>query len=426
MTWIMLAVLAATLVSAFRPGHDLLSPSRIYICVYSLLLAIYHLNLSRLQSPWSASSNLLFYGASGLFLISGLWVWIFGKSSNPSWSLDFSRVRAELKADAETMDWRWFRRVYAVSVLIYVISFIVSAVVVRGIPAFMKEPDEARIKFFMASLPTNYGIFMGPISLMLGVILLAFSNPAKREKRLVLASLAMVLLMYLAIVTRYDLFRFIIFSVIVYHYGIRKMRPIHILSGFGLALSLFLIGFLIRVNTDSISAFNEMIKIKMPRHLEWASNIYAYLANDFWNFDFAIKRFVDGDREYPTQYGLGLFRALLANLRLDSPLIEAYHFDTLYNESATKVKGLNTVIYVWHLYKDFGPVGVLLLPMIAGLFVWKFYLSTLWKPTVFRIGIWGVLSGAIALSYHTPMWELWFLYLNILVFAIAHRKLTAV
>jgi hypothetical protein len=257
------------------------------------------------------------------------------------------------------------------------------------------------------------------------VVLLWFSRPARGQRRAIVGSLLLVLGLYMTIVTRYDLFRFILFTVILYHYGRNRLRPIHILAGVVLAAMIFFAGFFVRVNTDSIGAFNEMIKVKLPKHLAWASSIYAYLANDFWNLDFAIKKYVDGDFTYRLQYGVGLFRALLWNLRLEPELVQAYHFDTLFNESATKVKGLNTVIYVWHFYKDFGIPGVLLLPLGAGVASWIYYQNTLYRPSVMRVSIWGILAGAIGLSYHGPLWELWFFYLNLLVVLIAHRRVKA-
>lgn len=422
MTWVMLGVLAFTIVTAFRRGNDLLSPTRIYVCIYALLLSVYHLNLSRLQTPWSTTSNLLFYGASGMFLMAGLWIWLLGRIRRPDWNLDLDRVKAALMRDAATVDWGWFAKVYLVCFWIYVISFGVSFFIVGGVPAFMPEPDEARIKFFGATQLTNYGIFMGPISLMLGVVQLWFSQPDRSRKRSLYITMGILLGLYMLIVTRYDLFRVLIFAVAVFHYGKRNLRPVHILGGLVLASMLFLTGFLIRVNVDSIGAFNEMIKVKMPRHLAWASNIYAYLANDFWNYDFAITKFTEGGFSYPLQYGMGLFRALLWNLRLEPYLLEAFHFDSLYNESATKLEGLNTVIYVWHFYKDFGIPGALIMPLIAGLFAWKFYLNSMMSPTLFRISLWGVFAGALALSYHTPLWEMWFVYLNLIVIFVAHRK----
>lgn len=423
MTWIMLVVLAATIVTSFRRGFDLLSPSRIYVCVYATLLSVYHLNLSKLQSPWSLTTILLFYGASAMFLIGGFWIWILGRANRPDWNLDFSRVKAELAKDAATVDWPWFTKVYIACIFGYLLSFFVSMVVVGGVPAFMEDPDKARIKFFTATQITNYGIFLGPISLMLGMILFWFSSPDRARRRKILLSLLLVLGLYLTIVTRYDLFRFLIFSVVVYHYGRQRLRPVHALTGLGLGACLFLMGFLVRVKTEAMATFNEIIKVQMPPRFAWATSIYAYLANDFWNFDFAVKKFVDGDHQYPLQYGMGLFRALLWNLRIEPGLIKSYRFDSMLNESAERIDGLNTVIYVWHFYKDFGLAGALLMPLLGGLLVWRFYLNSLMSPTVLRIALWGIFAGGIALSYHTPLWELWFVYLNLLVFLIAHRKI---
>lgn len=422
MTYFLLGVLAVTVGTSFARGGDLLSPSRIYICVYSLLLSVYHLHLSRLQTPWSTTSIILFCGASGMFLASGLWIWLTGKVRFPDWKLDFAEVRAGLQRNAAAMDWTWFYRIWIWSVGLYLFSYAISAFLTGGIPVFMPDPDEARLRFIMATPVTNYGIFLGPTSLMLGVELLWFSNLSDREKWRVRLLQFLVFLTYSAMITRYDLFRFIIFSMVLYHYGKRRLGVGMILGVISLILTLFFIGMLIRVNMDLVDSFNEVIKVKMPKHLAWASNIYAYIANDFWNFDYAVRKYVDGDHHYGMQYGVGLFRAFLFNLRLEHPLISSYGFDSLFNESAAKVQGLNTVIYVWHFYKDFGFIGVFLLPFIFGLLLWKFYLNSMMAPTLFRLSIWGLLAGGLALSYHTPLWELWFIYLNLLVVAIAHRK----
>src|SRR6185369_2816551 len=216
--------------TAFCRRSDLLSPSRIYLCVYSLLLAFYYLRLSRLQTPWSLTSTLLFYGASGAFLTGGLWIWIMGKVKNPGWSLDFQSVREALIRDAGTMDWPWFRSVYLTCIVLFLVSFLISANIIGGVPAFMKHPDEMRIKFCTATLLTSYTLFFGPISLMLGMILLWFSDPSRRERRRILASIGLVLMLYLTIISRYEIFRYLIFSVTLYHYGRGRLRLWHVLA----------------------------------------------------------------------------------------------------------------------------------------------------------------------------------------------------
>lgn len=426
MTWLLLAVLVVTVSTSFRRGADPISPSRVYLGVYSLLLAVYHLNLSRLQTPWSLSSHLLFYGASAMFLLGGLWVWMLLRIRYPEWRLRFDRIREALQADAARHDWGWYQGVFLVCLAGYLLSFVVSYFIVGGVPMLMKDPDEARIDFFGATMITNYGIFLGPTALMLGVVMLTFGRLAGWSRRITVMGVLVASLTYLTLVTRYDIFRVLLFFIVCYHYGRRSLRPGHLFAVVFLAAAVFLIGFVVRVNTDAIAAFNEMIKIKMPKNLAWLSNLYAYIANDFWNFDFAIRKYLDGDHHYPLQYGVSMFRAFLWNLRLEDGLIAAFRMDSLYNESATKIQGLNTVIYVWHLYKDFGFIGVFLVTLGGGLLIWKFYLRTMMAPTLFRISVWGILVGAVALSYHTPLWELWFVYLNLIVLAIAHRRLRAV
>lgn len=422
MTWAYLAILAFTVVPAIVRGRDILSPARIYVSIYSLLLALYSLQLSRLQTPWSQTTTLLFWGANFLFLAGALLIWLARSIQRPGWRFDGARVRADLARDAEGLDWDWFYKVWKVSSIIFILSYAGAALIMREIPVFAHDPDQSRMRFFMASQPTNYGIFFGPLALMLSTELILFGSLARWRKIFVVAVSAFVFLLYMTIITRYDVFRFFIFAMAMYHYGRRNLGFLHIGGGTLLLFGIFMIGFFVRVNTDSISTFNEIIRIKMPRRLMWASNIYAYLANDFWNLDYAIRKYGEGQDFYPMQWGFGLFRGLLNQLRLEGPLIQSYGFDSIMNESIEKVKGLNTVVYVWPFYKDFGAAGVYFLTFAGSLAVNFFYSNAMLRPTLRGMALWALVIPAVLLSYHAALWECWFWYFNLWAIFIAHRR----
>jgi hypothetical protein len=169
----------------------------------------------------------------------------------------------------------------------------------------------------------------------------------------------------------------------------------------------------------------ETIKVRLPRNIAWASGFYAYLANDFWNMNYAFATYAEGSASHPHSFGLGMLRAITANiLRIEPALITTYGYDTIMNPMATRVTGLNTVVYVWHIWKDFGAVGVFAVPLAAGVLFSKFHLNSLLKPTMFRFSMYGGLLAIVVLSFHFPIWELWFFHVNLLMIALAHKKIS--
>jgi hypothetical protein len=181
--------------------------------------------------------------------------------------------------------------------------------------------------------------------------------------------------------------------------------------------------FFIRIKYDTLALFTDYTKLHMPKELFWTANMYTYLVNNFWNLDFAFRKYVDGTFGYPLGFGLHFFRPLLGLPGLETPFFHSCGFDSIMNESIIKVKGFNTVVYVWHFYQDFGAFGVYFLPLLLGMLITVFYVNTLYRPSLFRTALWGIFVSFILLSYHAPLWELWFVYINILFLAIAHKQI---
>ena len=205
-------------------------------------------------------------------------------------------------------------------------------------------------------------------------------------------------------------------------YGKRSLslRSLSVLLLFG--LTLFVVFMLVRVSTNTIAALGESVTCKMPHGFEWASVFYAYLAGNFWNLDFAIRRYAEGMWCYPMSWGYELFRPVLFFLRLDGPIMRAYGFDTGYNESVVKAAVSNSVVYVWHFYKDFGIVDVLLIPLLFGVALSLYHANTLRRATLVRVSVLGVLCGTLVFSYMVPLWDSWATWANIALLVFAHRR----
>jgi oligosaccharide repeat unit polymerase len=423
MTLVFLLILFITVFSASYYKKDIFSPARVYICIYSLLLAINSLRLSGIQTPWALTTHLFFWGASFCFIAGAALIILVNRINNPLAAINFGLIRNNIKANADGTDWKWFFQIWLLCTILFFVSYLTSFLITGAIPLFSEDPDELRIKFFGANILSNFGLFFGPLSLILATELVFFSSFRGKRRLLIWIASLTTLFLYITIVTRLDLFRFSLFAIIVYHYGKRRLSAPQLLTVFGFALLFFFVFFFLRIKYNSIAMVMEMHELKMPFKYIWCSNLYAYVAGNFWNMDFAFTKFVDGLSMHPQGWGFDLMRPFLYLAHIEYGLVDGYGFDTIMNESALRVEGLNTIIYVWHFFKDFGAFGVYFLPLAFGVVVTVFYVNTINTPSLFRISMWALIAPIIMLSYIVPLWEFWFTYLNFLIMAIAHRRI---
>jgi oligosaccharide repeat unit polymerase len=424
MPLVFLLVLFVTVFTVFHYNKDIFSPARIYICIYAILLAVNSLRLSGIQTPWTMTTHMFFWGASFFFIAGSALILLVNRVKNPLAAINFGFIRNNIKATAATTDWTWFYRIWLVCSVLFLASYFASLQITGAIPIFAADPDDARIKFFGASLPSNFGLFFGPLSLILATEMVFFGSFRGMRRGLILTASLATLLLYITIVTRLDLFRFFIFAIIVYHYGKKRLSAPQLLTVAGLSILVFVVFFLLRIKYNSIAMLGEMHALKMPLKYVWCSNFYAYVAGNFWNMDFSFGKFVEDLASHPQGWGFDLMRPFLYLAHMEGGLIDSYGFDSIMNESAFRVHGLNTIIYVWHFFKDFGAFGVYFLPLVFGMLLTVFYVNTVNAPSLFRISMWALIVPMIVFSYLVPLWEFWFTYLNFLVMAIAHRRVT--
>jgi oligosaccharide repeat unit polymerase len=425
MMYVFAACCGATVLSASYYNKDIFSPLRVFICIYAFLLAVNSLHLSGHQTPWALTTHLFFWGATCCFIAGAGLMLLVNRVCNPCAAFDFGSIRNGIRSDSRAMDWTWFFGVWVLCTAVFLSSYTASYLISGGIPMFATGPnaDTARGAFFGASLPTNIGLFFGPISLILATELLLFGTLLKKRRRAVMTVAIVTAALYVTVVTRLDLFRVVLFIIVIYHYGVKRLSLVQLGYVLGFSVLFFFLFSLFSVHYDTLGFWAETQKLHMPKEFIWCANIYSYVVNNFWNFDFGVQKFVDGNGYYPHGWGFDLMRPFLFLSHLEGGLEASYGFDSIMNESVVKVAGLNTVIYIWHFFKDFGAFGVYFLPLVGGMISTVFYINTVNSPTLFRAALWAMVVPCIILSYHAPLWELWFVYINLLVLAIAHRRL---
>ena len=93
---------------------------------------------------------------------------------------------------------------------------------------------------------------------------------------------------------------------------------------------------------------------------------YKYVANNYWNLDYVLNP--PNDREiHPHTYGIDFFNGIFEYAKLTGSFRSSFQWDDAFNEKIQKVAGLNTVNYLWDVYKDFHLLGVLFFPFLCGL-----------------------------------------------------------
>lgn len=130
---------------------------------------------------------------------------------------------------------------------------------------------------------------------------------------------------------------------------------------------------------------------------------YEYIANNFWNLDYALNTTDNGIPEHP-QFILSALNGLLYLLPTWIVVLNSYGIDTLYNESIVKTNGLNTVSFHWHLYKDMGMFSLILGSYILGLILSWIWKCILHQPKPFHIILYNTLLFCVIQTSAGGQW----------------------
>lgn len=419
----LLVFIIAVITSVVQKDKDIFSPGRLFIILYSFLLTINSFNLCRYQTPWSPTTILLFGSSLGAF-IGGYFIVVLLSKTVSGKAPTFLQIRQMLKNDAAQLDWSWMSLVALVCLSVFISVFIYDSLSLHMIPMFAKSPDEARLAF-LNKFPMGYVWFFGITGLMLATEAGLFGTLSIKRKWFLFSVSIVALMLYLTLVTRVDLFRYLIFVVVLFHYGKQKIKLQHLLLVGIFAVVLFSAFFIIRAGSTPLATLAEASSLRMPKNLIFLSSFYMYITNNFWNLDFVFRKFVDSNIGfYPTSFGFELFRPIFFFNQTEGAMSAMFNFDTIFNESAMAHRGYNTIVFVWHFFKDFGVLGCLLIPLISSILLAIFYTNTIRKPTLLRIDIWAIVVGLILFSFLIPLWSFWFVYFNVGVFLLAHKKIT--
>lgn len=394
----------ATLILASFFKKNLFSPPLLYVLVQSIMLGIAYLKLMPAMTDFHLNTWLVWGGGlisflSGCFLIYLLMRYYGNTPSLP-----------EKLSLSDSYSWKkhFFLSLLAFAFFMYgvfgVISIAGNMVLLTRNPSFWlasKESPVLAYAFFFTSSPMVVGLFgvasfksYNPIRwirniskiMCLITIALSFMTYPSRGVNLMCVGFLFVLANYLFKRITWKIAAFIVALVLVFFVGVASLK----------------------------GQYGEMDVTNNKLVKEVALLPYKYIANNYWNLDYAFNKFSDAP-DHSWTYGIDAFYGITQIMSIGGGLQTSFGWDSPFNESVEKVVTLNTIPYLWDAYKDFGYPGIFLVPFFWGCLFTFLYkklpsaktpMALLFHSSFcFWIILWNFTTG-----YKQAMYIIWFIF----------------
>ncbi|SHL44242.1 O-antigen polymerase [Fibrobacter sp. UWEL] len=382
--------------------RDFFSPISIYCFTQFLTLGISFLRLDPAMTDFHARTWMVWIlglvsFCGGCFLVTQ-----YARSK---------RIPCDLSKPSPPEDYNWNIHLFLSFVAFLFFMVGVYGVVQKAGNLIVFTPSPAD----WMSKDVNYGYYAillssGPLAvLMFGVAAFKkFNNNAlvcNISKIMVLLTIAMNLMAY---PNRTSLFCNLGFLVIMSNFLYKRISPIIISLALIIAIGSFVAISSLRAQYGGSDIKGKAMDavMKLP---------YMYVANNYWNLDYAINPAND-DEIHPHTYGIDFFAGVFEYARVSGSFRNSFGWDDAFNEKIQKVYGFNTVNYLWEVYKDFHLVGCCLFPLLCGMALTLLHLRlcgkysprqiALYTLFIYFVGWWFFTAG-----YKQGLYCIWVAYI---------------
>jgi len=279
----------------------------------------------------------------GMSFAAMLFGWAIGTTMSRSisagtrWQLDSSRLRTGT----------------AILAGLYALSIIQGVLSAGGFPLLAAYPDEARWAFMTGRIQNVFFSAGIPLFiLLLHQIRLSGSRIASIVLWLALLGLVVS---YLLIGSRFMTLVWLSMTLVYWDQYVRRLPLLRLAVVVALFVGVFvLIGYFRYGRTIAVA--HGSTKIAKVGGILAMESVYQYVANAYWNTDYALQKWNAGLLNLPT-WGVSTNEGLLWLAGLVPGLQKAYNLSGALNADVTFRSGLNATTYHWGLFKDFGIAG---------------------------------------------------------------------
>lgn len=391
------------IMSFFRPDTDIFSPGRIFTFIWSLAIGLTDLKFSGLQHEWTPIVwiQLLLGPISFLIGVSFVYVINIGKRV---WSLN------ELRSNRQFFEINHANLFKAIIFLFILFLIAYGAIYLKthNIPLFSAKPWEARTNFEMFGI----GLFLHNVILIIfftGIYSVLVKKDRMRKAILILISVISIFL-YAITLQRFQIF-LSIFTVLIFLYYSTfriKVRTIF-LTGCLLVVMFYLISSL-RAGEIIVAFLYYSAKMKFPLKYAVFTEPYMYVVMNLENYARAISK-VD-----TYMYGFYSFDFITAITGLKHWIKDYFRLED-YPYLVSRY--YNTCSAFWTIYRDFGVLGIFVLPFGGGLALSSLYYSFMKRPSLQKLAFYGILLFAAIFSFFDSIiGYLWFEYNLLMIYLV--------
>jgi oligosaccharide repeat unit polymerase len=382
--FIFLLVLIASL---FKKGTDFFSPARLFTFVWLVAIGLVDLKLSRFQKQWSIYGWVVMLLPLVSILI-GMFVVYAINFGRPVYSIQKIRnMFTDYKFNSDL-----FYKVITGLFFAYLISYLVSYLVIGYIPLFTRVPDIVRSTWGIF----GFGLLIQsiPAILFLMVIHFILVKNKNSKKLLLFIMFSISLITYLFLLQRYQLMMPAIFSVAFIFYTTDKLKLRNIILII-LALALFMYGIsTFRVSRYALHFIYYVSQMKYNIKYEIFTEPYMYVVMNLENFVHGVLNLQN------FSYGVFSFDFILALTGLKYPLHEYLNLADYPN---LLTSSFNTYTMFFIYFRDFGIIGLTVLPFSIGFLFSSSYYKMRIRPNINTIATYSLFVFVILFSFFVPI-----------------------
>ncbi|MFZ2322267.1 MAG: O-antigen polymerase [Ignavibacteriaceae bacterium] len=386
-TIIGLTIFFLCLLTFLNRNIDVLSPSRLFILIWSFAIGITNLKLSVLQKEWTGYGWLMLLLTLLSFLAGVFIAYVLNVDKNIK---TIPKIRETINKQIVNKDLLF--KILIISFILYFISFLVSFIVMGFIPALSSRP-EIRSQWS--------GVFgVGLITHALPPILFFSTIYFFYEKKSIIKRTTIFLIGFIAFVInllvlhRFDIVYWLIVLLAYLYYATNKLKIKNLLIW-----GSFLVTIFYGISTFRASKFISNV-IYYTSEMKYSVK-YAIFTEPYMYFAMNVENFVHAVERYNNfTYGFFTFNPLLSLIQLKHPL-EEYMSIARFPNLMTYSYNTYTMFFEW--YRDWGIFGLTFLPFIWGIIIASSYYYLKRKPSLSAVTLYGAFLFVIIFSFFVNM-----------------------
>ncbi|NJD23517.1 MAG: oligosaccharide repeat unit polymerase [Melioribacter sp.] len=408
-SFICFGIFVLLMISLFKKDTDVFSPARLFVIIWSLAIGLTDLKLSRYQIIWTDFSWIMIL-ISLFSMLTGMFIVYVINIDKPVKKIDF--VRNSFKENFFDSS-KLFRYVIFLFQA-YIVSYIVSALVIGFVPLFTLYPGVARNDWGIF----GFGLFVQSFPAIIYLIILYYIiTKGQRKEKILLAFIFFVTsFTYALLLQRYYVVFAIILSAVSMYYMTNLLRLKNVLVITVIIMIVIFSMTFVRL-TGTISNYLYYLS-DMKFNVKYAlfTEPYMYVAMNLENYAHSVDKinnFTYGIFSFDFVFALaGIKHQVVEYLRLPKyPFLLSNNYNTY------------TMFFIY--YWDFGILGLGLIPMMLGALFSKLYYKMRRNPNLNTISVYSIFSFVIIFSFFIPIISFLHFAFNLLIIYFVTKKITA-